>query len=102
MAASMYGECTQTCVKSPYKSKRSRLPRLGELSAEQTEGSYLDRQAPMRLIDEKVLVLSVSIGKCGPPRSAGRWRKAPEGMSSRYKSKMSKKGTRVGFAARYK
>ena len=28
MAASMYGECTQTCVKSPYKSKRSRLPRL--------------------------------------------------------------------------
>jgi len=45
MAASMYGECTQACVKSPYKSKRSRLPRLGELSAKQTEGSYYSCQA---------------------------------------------------------
>jgi len=32
-ATSIYGECRQAGMKSSYKSKRSRLPRLGELSA---------------------------------------------------------------------
>ncbi len=64
-------------MKSPYKSKRSRLPRLGELSAKQTEGSYLGCQAQMRLIDEKVLRTNDFIGKSEPPEvrggSAKRW-----------------------------
>ena len=57
-------------MKNPYKSERSRLPRLGELSAEQTEGSYLGRQAHMRLIDEKVLGTNDSNGKSEPPEKA--------------------------------
>jgi len=41
--------------KIPYKSECSRLPRLGELSAEQTEGSYYRYKSKMRLTDETYL-----------------------------------------------
>ena len=42
--------------KIPYKSECSRLPRLGELSAEQTEGSYYRYKTKMRLTDETILL----------------------------------------------
>ena len=49
------GEMCTGGVKIPYKSKCSRLPGLGELSAEQTEGSYYRYKTKMRLTDEMYL-----------------------------------------------
>ena len=51
----IWGLCTGG-VKIPYKPKCSRLPRLGELSAEQTEGSYYRYKSKMRLTDGTILL----------------------------------------------
>ena len=55
-SANIYGGCAQASLKSPYKPKCSRLPRLGELSAEQTEGSYYRYKSKMRLTDGTILL----------------------------------------------
>ena len=74
-AGNMYGECAQAELKSPHESN------LGPAA----ETSLVK----VTLSERK------SSPKCGELRECG------EGMSSRYKSKMSKKGTSAGFGTRH-
>ena len=59
---SIYGECVQADLKIPFKSKRLRLTRLGELAAKRTEGSYYRYKSEMRLTDGTI---SGYMKKCG-------------------------------------